>query len=70
MAKQVGTFVPDDHLRTRDNSGGPKGPHTISEWGSGGKPVGGEVSGDNERTGMDDEFKAPPRGAGNSSRGY
>lgn len=69
MAKQTGTLVDDARLRPRDNSGGPKGPHTISDWGSGGKPVGGEPSGDNERTGMDDEMKAPPRGSGKSG-GY
>lgn len=69
MAKQTGTFVPDERLRPRDNSGGPMGPQTISEWGSGGKPIGGEASEANERTGQEDEMQAPPRGSSKSG-GY
>lgn len=61
MAKQTGTFVPDERLRARDDSGGPKGPKGISDFGAAGKGVGGEPSGMNERTGQEDEMKRPAR---------
>lgn len=50
MAKQMGTFVDDERLRPRDNSGGPKGPHGImgSDFGDGGKPVGAEPASRND----------------------
>lgn len=58
MAKQVGTFVDDSRLLPRDNSGGPKGPHGIagSDWGDGGKPVGGEPANGGSGSADGDEF--------------
>ncbi len=54
-----GTFVPDERLRPRDNSGGPMGPHKSTDFGEAGKSVGGESM--NTR-GNEDEMKMPARG--------
>ncbi len=45
MAAQTGTFVDDARLRPRDNSGGPKGPKDVSDFGEAGKPVAPEAGG-------------------------
>lgn len=61
MAKQSGTFVPDERLMPPDRVGGSMGLNRSVKFGEGGKTTGGEPANGHRSP---DEMKAPKRRGG------